>query len=180
MRILATLLAIVALTAHAQEEKEASATPHVEIKTTTKTVMEESVDWGYNKSEGRSRLGMSNAQRPGKTKVIKSSTEIRQVIDLTLQPVALECESDIDLEYYQRDTETEVRTRFTSANCDDFDATYQLQITYFDSEGTFKRIVAEEQWPNDVTDQHRKSYALEPNSELKRISSRILSCTCKE
>ncbi len=180
MKKLATLLAILALSAHAQEEQETSGKPPVEIINTTQTMTEESVDWGHKKSEGRSRLGMSNTRLPGKTKLIKSSTEIRQVIDIQQQPGPLECESDIDLEYYQKNTETEVRTRFSSANCDEFDATYQLHIMYFDSEGEYKRIVADEQWPNEVTEQYRKTYPMEPNSELKRVTSRILSCTCKE
>ena len=180
MKKLATILAIVALSAHAQEEQETSGKPQIEIIDTTQTVTEEAVDWGHGKSEDWSRLGISNTKLSGKTTLIEFSTEIRQVVDIQQQSGPLECESVIDLEYYQRDTETEVRTRFSSANCDEFDATYQLRIMYFDSEGKFKRIVADEQWPSEITERHRKTYPMEPNSELKRVTSRILSCTCKE
>ncbi len=180
MKYAALLTAVLMVTNHAQEPDEPSSKPGIEITTKSQTISEESVDWGHEKNEGGSRIGMSGTKRPGKTKIIRSTTEIRQVIDVKQQEGPLECESDIDLEYYQRDTQADIRTRFSSDNCQKFDATYQLQIAYFNSEGKFKRIVADEEWPDDLSGPYRKSYQMEPDSELKRVTSRILSCTCKE
>jgi hypothetical protein len=180
MKKIVTLSALVALSAHAQTEEDPTLTPQVEITQSTQSFTEESTDWGHHKSDGASRLGMSSTSTPGKTTSFKTSTEIRQVIDVKQRPGPLTCESDIDLEYYQRDSEAEVRALLTSANCDDFDASYQLRIAYFDSDGKFKRIVADEEWPNDVTGRYRKTYPMEANSELKQVTSRILSCTCRQ
>ena len=165
----------------AQESATPKERPHTETKMTTETVRaEESVDWGHDKSEGRSRLGMSHTKLPGKTTVLKSTTEITQVFDVKQKNDELLCESDIDLEYYQKDTATEVRTLFSSSNCTEFDATYQLRIMYFDANGEIKRIVADEQWPAGRKDQYKTTYPMEANSDLRRVTSRILSCTCRQ
>ncbi len=179
--LVSTLILSLALVgAHGQETKNAETIQKPIVEITTETTSEETTDWGYDSKDGRSRIGMSNSRLPGKTKVLKSTTSISQVIDVRQSSNELLCESDIDLEYYQKDKETEVRTLFSSHNCDEFDATYQLRIMYVDADGDIQRIIADEEWPVGRTEQVRKSYPMNPNSELRRVTSRILSCTCRD
>ncbi len=176
--IVIALTALATTTAHETADQNSEHKPKVTIKTTTSS--EEETDWGYSRRDGGSSgIGMSGTRLPGKTKVLKTTTEISQVIDIEQSTSELLCESDIDLEYYQKDEVTEVRTLFSSENCAEFDATYQLRIMYFDAEGSVQRIIADEAWPVGQTEQVRKSYPMHPDSELRRVTSRILSCTCR-
>ncbi|MFK8029696.1 MAG: hypothetical protein AB8G18_05620 [Gammaproteobacteria bacterium] len=180
--IITITASLLALSSYADSDTKTPEAGNEKTTITTTSVSEESVDWGRDgKKKVRASIGITSNKLPGKTKSIKSTTQISRIIEIE-QPTAsaLACESDIDLEYYQRDTATEVRTLFTSENCSEFDAKYQLRIMYFDVDGKLQRIVADEQWPIGQTQQVKKLFPLTPNSELQRVSSRILSCTCSE
>lgn len=172
------IIATVALATMPYRAEEPNTPSEADVEITTSSVIEETVDWDHDAKGSRSRVGMSGTKIPGKTTALKSTTEIKQRIKLTPRVHKVTCESDIDIEYYQKNTIAEVRTEISSANCDDFVADYQLRILYFDANGKLQRIVADENWPQGHAGQHTTSYSIEPGSELQRVASRTVSCTC--
>ena len=177
--IAAGVFAILTTGTQAQENKRLTEQPRVEINISSETVLEQQLEWEYDKNKGHTRLRSLDTRLPQQSKMLKTTTEINQFIDIELSEPRILCESNLDLEYYQKDTTTEVLTSFSSSNCDDFDANYQIRITYFDANRELKRIVENEAWPAGRKAQYRKTYPMEANSELKRVTSHIVSCTCK-
>ncbi|MEM7081738.1 MAG: hypothetical protein AAF465_03310 [Pseudomonadota bacterium] len=170
-----TLLILVLALSHTVLADETKTT-NTTITTTTTT--EEEIDWGQHSRDGRERVGMSGTKIPGKKKVLRSTTEISRTIDIMSKPKAEQCNADIDLEYYQKDTVAEVRTLFTVSNCETFDARYQLTVQYFDDDGNFKRAIHDAQWPIGQIERLSSQHELSANAELRRVSSRVVACEC--
>jgi hypothetical protein len=128
-------------------------------------------------SRTRETCGVDEA---GQT-IVRTEREVTRTFGFA-PPPTLECESNLDLEYFQRDTIARVKGMIQNETCGASSGQYDIEAEVKYENGETKTLVFNESWWRD-DDQPvavTAEYPIGENVELIRIRSRRLQCVCAE
>lgn len=92
------------------------------------------------------------------------------------------CEAKLQMEYWQKGDVAEVKSTLDNPECGASSGDYQMRVRYRGADGKLQTDEYDETWERDdaqpiVT---TKRYPIGDDVDLVRVTSRGLSCTCKE
>jgi len=166
MRITGFLLAGIALLASAQDEADVEAryepdeTPTCNVASASRT---------------REACGEDAPT------VVRSERELRLRLELAAPP-SLECESSVELEYFQRDSLARVTGVIDNDTCAASSGAFEIEARVEDEDGVRHALVFGESWErnDDQPVEFTAEYPIGEDVYLVRLRARGLSCTCAD
>jgi hypothetical protein len=113
--------------------------------------------------------------------VLRSERELRLRLELAA-PQSLECESSVDLKYFQRDTFARVTGMIENETCTASSGTFEIEARVEEEDGERRALVFSESWErnDDQPVEFSAEYPIGEDVYLVRLRARGLSCTCAE
>jgi len=164
MRITGFLLAGIALTALAQDDADVEARYEPDETPTCNVA-----------SASRTREACAQDEPT----VLRSEQELRLRLELAA-PQSLECESHVELEYFQRDTLARVTGVIDNETCAASSGTFEIEARVQGADDLRETLVFDQSWERDDDQpvEFSAEYPIGENVDLIRVRSRGLRCLC--
>ena len=107
--------------------------------------------------------------------------EFHKRVPVTLEYHGGGCAATLGLEYYQKGAEAHVKSTLRNDVCGASSGTYTLRIRYRNDDDVTDKVEFEEAWSRDDDADviSEKDYFVGDDLDIRRVSTRNLTCTCK-